>query len=62
LKDIKFYNIIFPLWFVLFLPPVIFITLVGNFVIDSLVVIACFLYLSWLMYKKALQNFIKEAY
>lgn len=42
MKHIKLYNVIFPIWFLLFFPPVIFITLIGNFVIDSLVLIACF--------------------
>ena len=42
MKHIKLYNVIFPIWFLLFFPPVIFVTLLGNFVIDSLVVIACF--------------------
>lgn len=38
----KLYNVIFPIWFILFFPPVIFITLMGNYVIDSLVIVACF--------------------
>lgn len=42
MKEIKLYNVIFPIWFLLFFPPVIFFTLAGNFVIDSLVVLACF--------------------
>ena len=40
MKDDKLYNIIFPVWLFLFFPPVILITLAGNFIIDSLVVIA----------------------
>ena len=42
MKEIKLYNLIFPIWFLLFFPPVIFITLIGNLIIDSLVIIACF--------------------
>ncbi|SKA79281.1 hypothetical protein SAMN05443428_10328 [Caloramator quimbayensis] len=42
MRKIKLYNIIFPIWFLLFLPPVIIITLIGNFTIDSLVIMACF--------------------
>ena len=42
MKDLKLYNVIFPIWFLLFFPPVILITLVGNFLIDSLVLVACF--------------------
>lgn len=41
-KSIKLYNLIFPIWFLLFFPPVVFITLAGNFIIDSLVIIVCF--------------------
>lgn len=42
MKKITLYNIIFPIWFLLFLPPVTMITLIGNFIIDSLVIMACF--------------------
>ncbi|WFD09448.1 hypothetical protein [Tepidibacter hydrothermalis] len=42
MKQVKLYNLIFPIWFLLFFPPVIFITLIGNLIIDSLVIIACF--------------------
>jgi len=38
----KVYNVIFPIWLIIFLPPVIIVTLIGNFLIDSLVVVACF--------------------
>jgi hypothetical protein len=41
MKKMKLYNVIFPIWLLLFFPPVIFITLIGNFVIDSIVVIVC---------------------
>lgn len=42
MKQVKLYNVIFPIWFLLFFPPVILITLVGNFIIDSLVIFACY--------------------
>ncbi|HHW31506.1 MAG TPA: hypothetical protein GXX20_07535 [Clostridiaceae bacterium] len=42
MKQLKLYNVIFPLWFIMFFPPVVFITLAGNFIIDSLVIVACF--------------------
>jgi hypothetical protein len=42
MRKITLYNVIFPIWFLLFLPPVIIITLIGNFIIDSLVIMACF--------------------
>lgn len=41
-KGIKLFNVLFPIWFILFLPPVILATLAGNFIIDSLVIIFCF--------------------
>lgn len=41
-KDIKLYNVIFPVWFLIFFPPVIFLTLIGNFIIDSLVTLLCY--------------------
>ncbi|WDC84260.1 hypothetical protein PL321_18955 [Caloramator sp. mosi_1] len=42
MKNVKLYNIIFPLWLLMFLPPLIIITLLGNYLIDSLVLIDCF--------------------
>ena len=59
MKDIKLYNVFFQLWFVLFLPPVILITLVGNFVIDSLVVVACFFIFKLADIQKSLTEFYK---
>jgi len=42
MKDMKVYNVIFPIWLIIFLPPVILVTLIGNFLIDSLAAAACF--------------------
>jgi hypothetical protein len=42
MKQEKLYNVIFPIWFLLFFPPIIFLTLAGNFIIDSLVILVCF--------------------
>ncbi|TEB07925.1 hypothetical protein Psch_01480 [Pelotomaculum schinkii] len=42
MKEIKLYNVIFPIWFLMFFPPVIVVTLAGNFIIDSLVIVVCF--------------------
>lgn len=42
MKNTTLYNVIFPIWFLLFFPPVIFVTLIGNFIIDSIVVMGCF--------------------
>lgn len=42
MKQIKLYNIFFPIWLLMFFPPVVLITIAGNFIIDSLVVTACY--------------------
>ena len=42
MKRARLYNVIFPIWLILFFPPVIFIALAGNYIIDSLVIIGCF--------------------
>lgn len=42
MKETKLYNLIFPIWLLIFFPPIIFLSLAGNFVIDSLVILACF--------------------
>lgn len=61
MKHIKLYNVIFPIWFLLFFPPVIFITLIGNFAIDSLVVTACFFIFKLVDIQKGLKGFYKES-
>ncbi|MFD3272999.1 hypothetical protein ACE3MS_23185 [Paenibacillus dendritiformis] len=40
MREIKLYNVIFPIWFIMFYPPIILVTLAGNFIIDSLVLLA----------------------
>jgi len=42
MKDLKLYDLIFPIWLMIFFPPMIFITLIGNFIIDSIVLIGCY--------------------
>jgi hypothetical protein len=61
MKQIKLYNVIFPIWFLLFFPPVIFITLVGNFVIDSLVIMACFFIFKLTNIRNNLKTFYKKS-
>ncbi len=36
-----FYNVIFPVWLLLLFPPLIFATIIGNFIVDSLVILFC---------------------
>ena len=38
-KETKFYNVIFPVWFLLIFPQVWLVVLPGNFIIDSIVLI-----------------------
>lgn len=40
MKQVKLYNVIFPIWLLLIFPPVALIALAGNFIIDSLVIAA----------------------
>ncbi|MCY6958405.1 hypothetical protein [Clostridium brassicae] len=61
MKQIKLYNVIFPIWVLMFYPPIIFITLIGNFIIDSLVVIACFYVFKLGNTKINLKTFYRES-
>jgi len=61
MKQIKLYNVIFPIWFLLFFPPVIFITLMGNFIIDSLVIIVCFFVFKLADIQNNLKTFYKKS-
>ncbi len=38
-KEIRFYNILFPIWFLLFIPLAWVVVLPANFIIDSLVIL-----------------------
>lgn len=40
-KDVKLYNVLFPLWMLLMFPQMWLIVLPGNFIIDSLVLLIC---------------------
>lgn len=61
MKQIKLYNVIFPIWFLLFFPPVIFITLAGNFIIDSLVLLVCFFVFKLVEIQNDLKTFYKKS-
>lgn len=61
MKEIKLYNVLFPVWLILFFPPVIFITLFGNFIIDSLVVIAVFALFRMKTYQLDFRSFYKKS-
>ena len=60
MKDLKTYNVIFPIWFLLFYPPIIFITLIGNYIIDSIVMIACFYLIRGVKGQFELKDFYKK--
>ncbi|MGE5607256.1 MAG: hypothetical protein ACM3YE_16390 [Bacteroidota bacterium] len=38
MKNIKLYNVIFPLWALFCIPPILYFVLVGNFIIDGTVI------------------------
>ena len=38
-KEIRFYNILFPIWFLIFIPTVWLVVLPANFIVDSLVIL-----------------------
>ena len=57
MNDVKAYNVIFPIWMFLFFPPVVFIALFGNFIIDSLVLIGCYY---WFKCSPSLTAFYKK--
>ena len=59
MKQIKLYNVIFPIWLLLFFPPIIIITLLGNYIIDSLVIIGCFFVYKIKNEKFTLKSFYK---
>lgn len=61
MKKIKLYNVIFPIWFLLFFPPVTFITLGGNFIIDSLVILICFFVFKLAGTQNSLKTFYKKS-
>lgn len=44
-KDIKLYNVLFPVWMLLLFPPTWLIVLPGNFLIDSLVLLIAMYFL-----------------
>lgn len=42
MKSIKLNNVIFPIWAMMILPPIMFIVLGGNYIIDSAVILISF--------------------
>lgn len=61
MKQIKLYNVIFPIWLLMFLPPVAVITLAGNFIIDSLVIAICFFVFKVGDAKRTLKTFYSKS-
>lgn len=51
----KYYNILFPIWFIILFPPVVLILIPGNFIIDSLVLLLG-MYILKLSNKKEVYN------
>lgn len=42
MKNIKLYNVLFPLFSIYLIPPIALLILISNFIVDSLVIILCF--------------------
>lgn len=42
MKNKKLYNVIFPIWALWIFPPFIILAIIGNYIIDSLVLVACY--------------------
>ncbi|HHV64681.1 MAG TPA: hypothetical protein GXX46_06370 [Peptococcaceae bacterium] len=61
MKQVKLYNVIFPFWFLLFFPPVILVTLAGNFLIDSGVLLACYFVYRLADWQVELKSFYKQS-
>lgn len=61
MKNEKLYNLIFPIWMLLFLPPVIFMTLGGNFIIDSIVLVITYYAFKLNNMGTNLKSFYKES-
>lgn len=38
-KSVKLYNVLFPVWMLLLLPPLWLVVIPGNFIIDSIVLL-----------------------
>ena len=55
-KDVRLYNVLFPVWMLVTLPAVWYLVIPGNFLIDSLVMIIAMKLLNlenrWVFYKK----------
>lgn len=61
MKTTKLYNVIFPIWLLLFFPPVIILTLIGNYLIDSLVVVICYYVFKLNIVQDSLKSFYKKS-
>lgn len=61
MKTTKLYNVIFPIWFLIFFPPVILVTLIGNYLIDSLVLVVCYYIFKLNHVQDSLKSFYKKS-
>ncbi|MBR4295280.1 MAG: hypothetical protein IKT56_00380 [Clostridia bacterium] len=61
-KDIKFYNVLFPLWMLLMFPQMWLIVLPGNFIIDSLVLLISMIALKFADKKACYKKYILKIY
>lgn len=61
-KNVKLYNVLFPLWMILMFPHMWLIVLPGNFIIDSLVLVLSMVALKILDKKKFYKQYILKIY
>ena len=61
-KEVKLYNVLFPLWILLAVPPYCLIVIFGNFLIDSLVLILAMLALKIESKKQWYKRYIWKIY
>lgn len=61
-KNLTLYNVIFPLWIVMFLPPFILVVLFGNLLLDAAVILLGLRAAGWKIERPALVSYILKAW
>ncbi|MDK2855332.1 MAG: hypothetical protein PWQ41_1735 [Bacillota bacterium] len=61
-RKLTLYNVIFPLWLVMFLPPFVWWVLLGNLLIDAAVILLALWVAGWRVERPALAGYILTAW
>ncbi|PLX26164.1 hypothetical protein C0581_05140 [Candidatus Parcubacteria bacterium] len=61
-KTVKLYNVFFPIYVMVFFPPIIFLVLIGNFVIDAVVIVSVLYFSKALSTIKHKRKYITKAW